>query len=79
MARGPLGPRGFSLCCRFVFLFFFPCKVVAGVGGPADLFLFYLLRDCWRGAIIQSLDQPVWYNPRKKRERNDKPSFPFPQ
>ena len=24
------------------------------MGGPADLFLFYLLRDCWRGAIIQS-------------------------
>jgi hypothetical protein len=26
--------------------------VVAGVGGPADLFLFYLLRDCWRGGIL---------------------------
>ena len=24
------------------------------MGGPADLFLFYLLRACWRGAIIQS-------------------------
>ena len=22
------------------------------MGGPADLFLFYLLRDCWRGGIL---------------------------
>ena len=22
------------------------------MGGPADLFLFYLLRDCWRGVIL---------------------------
>ena len=22
------------------------------MGGPADLFLFYLLRDCWRGDIL---------------------------
>jgi hypothetical protein len=26
--------------------------VVAGVGGPAYFFCFYLLRDCWRGGIL---------------------------
>ena len=24
------------------------------MGGPAELFCFYLLRDCWRSAIIQT-------------------------
>ena len=47
MARGPLGARVFSLL-----LLLFSLKVVAGVGGPADLFLFLLLRDCWRSVIL---------------------------
>jgi hypothetical protein len=45
--------------------------VVAGVGGPADLFCFYLLRDCWRSAIIQSLDQPVRYNLERIEMKNE--------
>jgi hypothetical protein len=45
MARAPLGARGFSLL-----LLLFSLMVVAGVGGPADLFLFYLLQVA--GAVL---------------------------
>jgi hypothetical protein len=44
MARAPLGARVFSLLLLFSLL------VVAGVGGPADLFLFYLLQSA--GAVV---------------------------
>jgi len=45
MARAPLGARVFS---RLLLLF--SLMVVAGVGGPADLFLFYLLQSA--GAVV---------------------------
>jgi hypothetical protein len=52
MARGPLGARVFSLL-----LLLFSLLVVAGVGGPADLFLFLfvalLLAQCYTGVSLR--------------------------
>ena len=41
------------------------------MGGPAVVFCFYLLRDCWRGGIIQSLNQPVRYNLERIEMKNE--------
>jgi hypothetical protein len=52
VAHGPRAVRraGFFSAAGFVFFDFFPLMVVAGVGGPADLFLFYLLQSA--GAVV---------------------------
>jgi hypothetical protein len=40
MARGPLGPRGFSLCCLFCFLIFSLVRWWRGWVGPLIFFVF---------------------------------------
>ena len=41
------------------------------MGGPADLFFVLFVASCWRGAIIQSLDQPVRYNLERIEMKNE--------
>ena len=50
MARAPLGARFFSLLPIFFSWIFSLDLVVAGVGGPAVIFLFYLLQSA--GAVL---------------------------
>jgi hypothetical protein len=52
MARGPLGPRGFSLCCLFCFLIFSLDRWWRGWVGPLIFFLFLFVANCWRGDIL---------------------------
>jgi hypothetical protein len=52
LAHGPraVRPAVFFSAAGFLLFDFFPLMVVAGVGGPADLFLFYLLQVA--GAVV---------------------------